>query len=50
MIKLKHFKVSVVAQYFGYSFNVFVFVKKNNTVAFVTFLDDNVLIIADIIE
>ena len=50
MIKLKHFKVSVVAQYFVYSFNVFVFVKKNNTVAFVTFLDDNVLIIADIIE
>ena len=49
MIKLKHFKVSVVAQYFGYSFNVFVFVKKNNTVALVTFLDDNVLINAEII-
>ena len=49
MTKLKHFKVSVVAQYFGYSLNVFVFVKKNNTVALVTFLDDNVLIIADII-
>ena len=49
MIKLKQFKFSVIVEYFGHSFKVFIFVKKNSTFTFARFLDDNIFIISEIV-